>query len=315
MLERITMYHPYFIIDYDEVVVNRQLSQRGYSSAKNLYEGLTGAKAWLSVINDDYKEKDLGSLYLSAINNSDISFHDDLCYVSLGPGCGVDDEKIVCLLNNICFSRCSYIAIDVSIYLLFLSVMRMRRCTHMTVGYVSDFEERMDCISEYINLLNDGTKVYSLLGNTLGNLNVESVKYVKYVIGNLNKGDYLLLGLSVVLDGWLFEKDPRSKYDGYSDGDRRFILRSVFYPSKNPDSDSLSLFKEYVDISSEARCMGSVSIVLRNKHTKQVIIRIRRYFISDFVGLLKKEGLDVIYSTDVFDHGNVGEGIIMLKAH
>ena len=202
---------------FDPAITVKKLVQNDQAIPEELlYLTPSGADSWVKLCDDDDYVTFQSSLQfiknnakkiLNAIGDEVISLSPD--FISLGPGNGEKDKYL--LREMICLSKekldrpfdVYYYPFDLSIDLLKTSIKEVCESElnkdHLKIKAIcADFSDLREFkpIFDYRPQPN----IYSLLGNTLGNLSAE-LDFLKSVKGAMNLEDYLILEVRLK-EGW-----------------------------------------------------------------------------------------------------------------
>ncbi|MDR4485336.1 MAG: L-histidine N(alpha)-methyltransferase [Nitrospirales bacterium] len=174
-----------------------------------LYTGLEGARAWLKVASDNgYEPTQLGVGLREKIFRMLASVN-VRTFVSLGPGDGFLDKDIARRLRNN-EPLIEYIPVDISDGLLYRSADLLSQQVQVPVGVLSDIEDRLNFIGWQISRFSNSPRLFSLVGNTLGNLDKHEGPFLEDLKNIMGKGDYCLIDVSIRGKQWDRNRDPRN---------------------------------------------------------------------------------------------------------
>jgi Histidine-specific methyltransferase, SAM-dependent len=129
-------------------------------------------------------------------------------FVSMGPGDGKLDEDIARALGETVDHRVTYLPIDISQSLLTRAATLLSDVAQVSASLLCDFESRFAFISEYVAAHTEGPRMFALLGNTLGNLDLGERAFVETLREALGCGDSFLLSVAAKGPDWSAEKEP-----------------------------------------------------------------------------------------------------------
>src|SRR5262249_42020087 len=164
---------------------------------RSFYVGIEGAKAWLAASSDsaDQSEEvkaDIRRAILHMVKNIEVR-----TLVSLGPGDGLLDKDIAISLRNR-ESWLQYIPVDICHGLLEKSYELLAQQVRVPVGVLGDFEDRINFIKHHVLLNASSPIMYSLIGNTFGNLDRFESGFIHNLKSNLTTSDYFLMEVAVL---------------------------------------------------------------------------------------------------------------------
>lgn len=297
-----------------------------------LYIGVDGARSWLAVSeHPDYAidERKLKDALLQIVNGIGGRIG---CLVSLGPGDGKVDIWLMSRLAAAKGNGTSYVPVDISEGLLMVTMKRFRgahRDVRMPFGILGDFEYGWD----HFRPMLDGEgkpRLYSILGNTVSNVDVGLEDFFPKLWAGVATGDYVLF--DVLLGD--FDELLGSSESGSFDPNILF-----------PDSDeAMRHYKEFIGhgarrvtmdhrVFDENACCLSDSLAIRrskevgfdqmhlqyrgDRGERRSIFKWRRYE-SDTSKLLEflrsnLQGCSVVATSDVTDDGKTTRLILLQR--
>lgn len=304
----------------DPVVVDQQVKDPlpGEWHQRDCYFGAEGAKAWLNAISDESyapkaHERSLRALLLKAVNEIDVR-----TFVSFGPGDANADEELAVRLRD-CEPWLQYIPIDISDGLLQRAVSRLSEQVRVPVGILSDFEERMGFIARKLRVHATPPLLLALLGNTLGNLDNFEERFLRGVRSIMQKGDHLLLDVSLAGPEWALNRDRRGQHATYGSGYRRFIATGVARRHGRSVESVVVNFTKRIHFlfgQSDVPKTKAIDIIYRESERAngRVVYTIRRYDWDTLLSWLKSTlGLKILFAENKFIDGVLGDGVILMK--
>ena len=151
-------------IHTDPTICNKQLFQyppKGWSS-RLLYSGITGAKNWISVVEDEkYQPKALDIKITDSIR-SELNNHKYQNIVSLGCGEGSVDREI--FSNLIETLHIKYVPVDINPYLIQETFNKIKEDIDIPFGIQADFEDNPSFIFEVLRKKSKGNSLFAFLG-------------------------------------------------------------------------------------------------------------------------------------------------------
>lgn len=243
--------------------------------------------------------------------------------VSFGPGGAHNEQQLLDALAAESSDRLfEWIPVDISHGLLSHAVWRLMGSHAIPMGIVGDFEEGLSFIFQTM-LGTDDTVVrpsmlVTMFGGTFANLDGLEGRFIGQLKARLEKDDYILLDAPIKLDQWSVETDPRADTSAYSKEMQEFIGAGLADRLGVPDQSILDAFGSRV----RAACTetsdvpGTTSIEIVDMESKQLLLRFRRYQLSELTRWLgEQEGLEVVNSltTDAGAGDTVAVAVILLR--
>jgi Histidine-specific methyltransferase, SAM-dependent len=166
--------------------------------ATDRYSVAEGTRAWLRLADVAVNSHQAASVALAEDIAEEIAeslAEERLDFVSLGPGDGIKDAKLLGRVQPQLVEPAHYYAVDISPLMLATAIMHVEREVPdvCSFGVVADFTQKSMRVRDL--LLGDRPDVpnfYSLLGNTIGNLE-NDWDFLSRFGRVLNRGDFLLL--------------------------------------------------------------------------------------------------------------------------
>jgi hypothetical protein len=201
-----------------------------------LYVGTDGASSWLSMSELPEYQISFNKL-VAGFRKLVPPTRSVASVISLGPGDGATDVALLTSLRRLESAPIQYVPIDISEGLL-LSAMRhldgnLPAGFHMPFGVLGDFEYGWKTFSNLLPPPMDGSRLFSLLGNTASNLDSGLEQFFSAAWGNLEPGDYLLF--DVLLGSFDPRLGPHPPTEGDYDPNRLF-----------PDSVLMQRYKWFI---------------------------------------------------------------------
>jgi len=166
-----------------------------------MYVGTEGARAWLAISKDPRYQTDVDRAELQGhiadmLKKSRSSFR---TFVSLGPGDGEMDKCIALqLLEREPTVQC--IPVDLSDGLLYEAIRVLSQHIRVPVGLLTDFEDNIRFVIQQVQEYGKPPYLYSLLGNTFGNLDKTEPSFMQTFAKYLKPGDEFLIEVTVTKD-------------------------------------------------------------------------------------------------------------------
>lgn len=308
--------HEEMFVFADKKIIRKQLSVEAQPDwfSRALYLGFEGAKAWNNVSLDpqyqNSEQKKLSIDILASILNSIRA----RTFVSLGPGEGSFDLDLVKKMTKVTRDVC-YIPVDISDGLLFNAINKLSSVVRVPFGVLTDFEERHIFLKKQLDRYNCSSTVFSLLGNTLGNLDKSEKSFFESFSEILNSEDNLLLNISIISDGWTPKKDPRLQYEKYTQSIKIFLSRAVYQEINESIEHLTNNFDCFVGLRHRPSQKKSYSekIEIYNKQNNKLITKIDRYRLNEFRSWIDNNtDFRVTICQQLFTGDVVGQGYLLL---
>jgi Predicted nucleotide-binding protein containing TIR-like domain/Histidine-specific methyltransferase, SAM-dependent len=247
---------------------------------RSLYLGLTGAKNWLSIVNDAnhyYKAdyfKDIVSDLLAEKSLKSLKIKN---VVSLGPGDGGTDQMLCSHLGS--GTSLGYVPVDINPYLLTTAVTNVGPSASIEIGVVCDFEDEMsEFLRNELHRYTKGPYLILLLGYTVCNLDEREGKFFSKVKDFMRKGDYLLFDYLAVDDRWDYQEYSRAWHTEWDSTMRRFICDAVARRHGEDREALLSEFETRFNFElGKSDISDSYATCIRDKSSGLLVTNIRRY--------------------------------------
>ena len=217
------------------------------------YIGAQGAANWRAVSHSDsHMSRAARNSVIETYSKCIASGSGTSCrsLISLGPGDGLVDDAVVSSILSIprANKRLSYIPIDISDGLLLESASRLSKTVSVPAAILADFEENTDYAISSAKKYSTGPRLYSLLGGTIGNLDVKTERtFIQSLARHMDPDDRLLLDCSIKNTGiWEAELDPRNLTNSYSHAYQNFILRHSGSPGRRTPPSESTPFSELI---------------------------------------------------------------------
>lgn len=280
---------------------------------RSLYLGLTGAKNWLSIVNDpnyykaDYFEKIVAKLLAEEFLKN-LEFN---TLVSLGPGDGVTDQILCTHFGRV--KRINYVPVDINPYLLAEAIKTVGSVARTEMGIVCDFEDELDFLGNELRTHTWGPYLFTILGYTVCNLDRREGKFFSNISNLMRKGDLLLFDYLAIEKGWQYRKYREIWHTEWDSKMRKLICDAC---SKRTNEDSRVLLSEFesrfkFEIGKSDLLKESFPTRIVHRATGLLATNIRRYYgfskwLSNFHFELVKENLNI-------EQGHAGTGYVLVK--
>jgi predicted nucleotide-binding protein len=204
---------------------------------RSLFYGPDGARGWLEVVG--HQSYPSGKSYKNnqhPISNA-ISGLKASTFVSLGPGGGEADRRILQRLK-ISDPTVSYIPVDISDALLARATREAKKVANVPVALWTDFEDSLHFVERQLANYARRPVLIAMLGNTFGNLDQGETNLLEGVASILHPSEHFLLEVSCVADDWTRAQDERSSAVGWSP---YYKLLSVGISRRTNEAESVVL--------------------------------------------------------------------------
>jgi hypothetical protein len=276
-----------------------------------------GAEHWCNLAHhsnyplqghDPYDLKQNRSAALDRISISTI--------LSLGPGDGLQDLDIVEQLRSK-QPNLTYIPLDLSRILLELTIRNLGAHVHIPAGLQCDFEQIPKPLEQKIMELASCPVMFSMLGGTVGNLDLGEHHFFDRLLNLMRKDDRVLLDVPLAGPGWSPERDPRFNTERYTTEFKQFIASGL--PRLKPGNNRLISFetaKKRLDcvIGNGGDIPKTKQVKIIDRLSNEIILKFCRYDWESIISWFTSRGFDILYhrcslknDTDIF-----GMGIILL---
>lgn len=308
------------ILIVDPCLIDKELFQDIPSNwhSRILYVGFEGANAWQNVSLDPlYNQQPYRDQEINIVS----SFLDKIpfnTFISLGPGDGLFDQELFKLLGR-SHQHIAYIPVDISDGLLCMAMAKMSPVSKVPFGILADFEDRFDFIMNEVNNFDSKPRLFSMLGNTLGNIDIDIASFVDNLAKAMRIGDYLVLNISIISDCWTHSKDPRMQYDKYTEAIRIFLSRGISRRTREPISSLVDNFHDVVGFRYRHKANKVTSkfleyIEIYDNRDNYLLTKVGRFRLSKFIQWINSnKQLHVELADQVMDDGIVGEGYLLIK--
>jgi Predicted nucleotide-binding protein containing TIR-like domain/Histidine-specific methyltransferase, SAM-dependent len=300
----------------DPIVVDQQIMNPLPASwfQRDLYFGIEGARGWLAAVGEQSYAPQVHELRLRHLQIAAIERISVRTFVSFGPGDAEADKEIAISLRNR-EPWLQYIPVDISDGLLQRAFRLVSDQVRVPIGILSDFEDRLNFIALQIRDHAVRPVLFSLLGNTLGNLDRYENSFLSTLGATVMRpGDYLLLDVSLAGPRWSRDQDRRCQHASYGPGYRRFIATGVGRRSGDSIETIVDQFETRINFGhGDSNIMNTHSIKILDANTGRPVLTIRRY---DWPSLLKwleeHIPLQIVFKEALFDDENLGDGVVLL---
>jgi hypothetical protein len=309
-----------FILIVDPSLIGKEFFPDTPSNwySRILYVGFEGANAWQNVSLDPlYNQQPYRDQEINIVS----SFLDKIrfnTFISLGPGDGLFDQELFKFLGR-SHQHIAYIPVDISDGLLCLTMAKMSPVSKVPFGILADFEDRFDFIMNEVNNFDGKPRLFSMLGNTLGNIDIDITSFIDNLSKSMRIGDYLILNISIISDNWTHSQDPRMQYDQYTEAIRIFLSRGISRRTREPLSSLVDNFHDIVGFryrhnANQVTSEFSEYIEIYDKRNSSLLTKVGRFRLSKFIQWINSnKQLHVELTGQMMDDGSVGDGYLLIK--
>lgn len=285
--------------------------------SRRLYVRQNGAQNWCNVVHHSSYPLQGGDPYdLNKNRAVAADLVSAATMVSLGPGDALHDIPIVEKLSQRVPSL-SYISLDLSRFLLELAIRNMQPHVKVPFGIQCDFEQIPDQLAASLAELAPRPVFFSMLGGTVGNLDLGEKNFFDKMLSLMGKDDHFLIDVPLAGPGWTPERDPRFDKGAYTPEFKQFIAFGLAgFEPESKGSKVSEILQERIDcrIDNGGDIPNTNTVTIFDRRANQVILKFRRYDWESIVSWLADQGFDVIFhrcslknTEDVF-----GMGIILI---
>ena len=245
-----------------------------------LYIGTEGFKHWKEVVEDpNYFGHRMKGEMAGQIHAAIEGVETDV-FISFGPGYGTLDRSIATSLGK--EKKVKYIPVDISEEMLVNSFNELRQVADVPFGIMTDFEEGFPFLQEYLREVR-GRKLFSMLGNTLGNLDQTERDFLNNIRGIMSPDDLLMLEVSTTSG----QKSVDNAQSPKSQALRKFYAYGLSAKTKEKIEDIVMKYDTRIKRVSEASGFEpATAFKIFDNKTSHVIIKVRRYYWRKFLDWL-----------------------------
>ena len=287
-------------------------------SSRALYVGARGMQNWLSVVHEpNYPLRGENSYALHKNRLAAMRNLAPATLVSLGPGDGIDDIEIVTALKTQ-QADLKYIPVDISNGLLDLALKNLKPHIDIPVGILCDFEGKQDFLAQVLDQYAQSPILFSLLGGTIGNLDLGEAYFFAKFKQLLQPGNHLLLDIPLAGPSWTAESEPRRNVNLYSDAFQRFLgVGSGQWNSQAEGKGMGREFEKRIEFSLEYDDqIGAKIITVIDKLSQRRILKFKRYEWDSLLRWLQARGFAIKFAQCSIssEQDRFGMGVILLSA-
>ena len=285
--------------------------------SRRLYIRQQGARNWCNVVQQSsYPLHGEDPYDLIQNRAAAISRAASASMVSLGPGDAAHDVEIVSQLRRH-NPEFKYIPVDLSRFLLDTAIRNMASQVHIPAGLQCDFEHIPDAVKHTLEELARPPVLFSMLGGTVGNLDLGEKRFFSRMQNLMVNGDHFLIDVPLAGPGWAAERDPRFQKETYTAEFNQFIgfgLSGIAPGFNGPIAPEALLSRIDCRLGNGGDIANTRTVTIFDRPTRQVILKFCRYDWESVVSWFQNQGFQVLFhrcslkaDADVF-----GMGIILL---
>ncbi|MBX3114468.1 MAG: L-histidine N(alpha)-methyltransferase [Fimbriimonadaceae bacterium] len=305
-------------IDGEAETVDYQLGEPADDHYGRLkYWGFHGGRNWSQLVASDYERRAQPQVVadLSAELIEEI-FREVKTFVSMGPGDGKQDSLLMAYLGRLGIRPEDYIPVDICAFLLGRSMRELRNAGfRVPFGMLCDFEESMPRMFDRLKHVSNSPRLFSILGNTLGNLDGHQTTFIDQLSDNLNSEDAVLFHVSIYDPvTYQLQSDPYYNKE-LSNQFVRFLAYAVGRKRRIETEEAVRRFSELVttELESSSCCVpDALAIIFKDKDFAHPVLSIWRFRLDSFEEWLIKKGFTVV-SKSLMGEGGLGHGVLLLK--
>jgi hypothetical protein len=279
-----------------------------------LYYGTEGAKAWLAYSDDEYTKVQTTADQLADADQTIAALGRERfrTFVSLGPGDARRDKQVYEQLRT-SNGPVQYIPVDISDSLIHYAVGTLVSVgAPVPFGLLADFEDGQDFLFDNLKGLPQ-PRLFTLLGNTLGNLDIGAESFLRQFAGRMKRGDQLLLDVTTTEQEWTF--DPYKRYFT-SPIRKEFIAQGIARQLGVSTHEILGRFEDRIAAKrAERRPDHAEQQLIYDKETGKIGLTLRAYYFDRFRNWIDSNtALKVEYAEQYqFEGVQFGAGLIRLS--
>ncbi|MFL6210629.1 MAG: L-histidine N(alpha)-methyltransferase [Pyrinomonadaceae bacterium] len=289
-----------------------------------LFFGTEGAQNWLSLEKrgDHIEEKEKNKMHkqlltvvknIKPLDNDNAPIH---TFVSLGPGAADADQELIMHLSPR-RRAIKYIPVDISEGLVNHAAHTLHAWARVPFGLLCDFEVRTAFIERRLKGRVQHPVLYSLLGNSLGNLDNREMGFMSSIQEVLKKGDYLLLEVATKTSEWELEKDMRFNLNEHSTATRRFYAQGIARHTGEGLQGLVNAYTQVIEVKEGDSDVGAeaTSVDYVHKRTGTIIVSLRRYNWDELLTWLSMFNFTIVAESQCFpfEQPTIGIGVVLLK--
>lgn len=281
---------------------------------RDLYVGVEGARCWLATVHEpSYSPKSqelkLRRLLFDALDEVDVR-----TFVSLGPGDASRDVEIAIHLRQN-EPALQYIPVDMSDGLLLRAITLVSNQIRVPVGILGDFEDRLNFIQRQLRTHAVSPILFTLLGNTLGDLDNYEGSFLRSLRNMMHPGDFFLLDVSLAGPKWTKARDRGGKAASYGMAYRRFIANGVSRRTgESVEAIAAQFPQRFRFENGESDVEKTRCIDITDQKSRRLVCTIRRYDWESLLVWLEREmDFEIVCKGAEFIDDVLGDGVVLMK--
>lgn len=277
-----------------------------------IYLGIEGAKGWLGLVSgNDYEYKAeknaIKNATIKLLRSNNIKF---TTIISFGPGDGENENAIVQSRpgNNTVF-----IPVDINEFLLRFTIRQVQGHAHVPFGIHCDFEDGFLFISKATEPLKAGPRLFTMMGNTFGNLDNAETPFIRNLCSIANKDDHIVLEVAV-------RKSDKPSVNDVDIQDEdvstiHLLLNGLAYHAGVKYEELRKDISKHLrrDIIQGLSDVDNTETVVYIDKNNMPVAFCRRYSRNDLREYLKNNGLDIVSEQIVSHNKNIDNLIMLIK--
>ena len=174
----------------------------------------------------------------------------------------------------------SYVPVDISGPLLELAIEEMEKHVRVPIALLCDFEQSFALMQQAIREHCERPVLLSLLGGTLGNLDMGETSFFNGLAGVMREGDALLLDVPLAGSAWTAATDPRLRKSQYPQEFKKFLTQAF---SESWTSSDVAITEDEVEeriecsVEDGGEIRRTKTVTLCDGNEERVVLRFRRY--------------------------------------
>jgi predicted nucleotide-binding protein with TIR-like domain/histidine-specific SAM-dependent methyltransferase len=248
-----------------------------------LYFGTEGAKCWLAYSDDEYNnvQTDRDRVADTEQTMAALAGQTFRTLISLGPGDARRDKDIFERLQA--SGPVAYVPVDISEGLIHSAARSLASAgAPVPFGLLADFEDGQDFLFENIKALPQ-PRLFTLLGNTLGNLDIGAERFLRQMATRMRRGDQLLLDVTTTNGPWEFAK---SYFE--SPVRQHFIAQGIARQLGIGTHEVLGRFAQRIDTKRAGSPLAHVEQrIIYDKEKNKIAMTVSAYYFDKFLDWIR----------------------------
>lgn len=303
--------------DVCQVDSGRQAPPESWCS-RRLYLGQKGAANWLNIVHKSrYPLHGKDPFDLEKNRRAALEMISAVTMVSLGSGDALHDIKIVRQLQKKT-PNLNYIPVDISRCLLDEAIKTLKGSVNIPVGLQCDFEQVPILMKDAVAKVANRPILFSMLGGTIGNLDLGERHFFETMKSLMEKEDYLLIDIPLAGPAWTASEDPRFNKTEYPEEFKQFLALGISGWEHCSDDETLSSeIEERIEGSiGQGGDIASTKVVsIFDKLNDRVILKFCRYDWESMVQWLVQQNFNIIFSrcSITSNEDKFGMGVVLVS--